>query len=260
MSSIASGACELDSDNLGDVSEFFTDEEKAEIPAKKSYKLEDYWLKTLQASEAVGSLIMPDDEPLLKKLNKVDLKLESTSDNYELTFYFDENDYITNASLNLKVEVDKDDDCSKIISEEISWKEGKCLTEKTVTKTQTNKKTKKKREVTKKQKQESFFHIFKNRSVDDEEEEEEELDDDNYGVFYDAQSIGDSLSVFKYIVSKYHGASFFGAEIPDYKFDDGFDGEGESDDDEDEEAAEAKPKKSKGHKGGKPGQEECKKQ
>lgn len=209
---------------------------------------------------------MPEDEDLLKKLTNVTLAMSATTDDYELTFHFAENEYITNSKLTLKIKVDKDDDTMAITSDDIEWKDGKCLTEKTVTKTQTNKKTKKKREIQKKQKQESFFHIFKTRSVDEDDEEEEDLDeDDAMGVFYDAGSIGDALSIYKYMVSKYHGASFYGAEIPDYKFDDGF-GEGdddeddEDDDDEDGDDTVKKTKKPKAADAKGPNQEECKKQ
>lgn len=189
--------------------------------------------------------------------------MDDKSDNYELTFHFSPNDYIENASLTLKVEVDKDDDCKKVISDAIKWKADKCLTEKTVKKTQTNKKNKKKREVEKKQKVESFFHFFKTRSIDDEESEEDmdDLEDGGMGVYHDAQSVGDSLSVIKYMVTKYHAASFFGAEIPDYQFDDGFgEGDDEEDDDDDEEDDKpAKKEKKKGPAAGKQA-EECKKQ
>jgi hypothetical protein len=182
-----------------------------------------------------------------------------------LVFTFSPNDYIENEAITLKVEVDKDDDCKKITSDDIKWKADKCLTEKTIKKTQTNKKTKKKREVEKKQKVESFFHFFKTRSIDDEESEEAEMDDldEGMGVYHDAQSVGDSLSVIKYMVTKYHAASFFGATIPDYEFDEGF-GDEDGDDDEDDgddDEEEHKPKKDKKKKGpdGKQA-EECKKQ
>lgn len=211
---------------------------------------------------------MPEDEPLLKSLTNISLSMSDTTDDYSLTFHFSQNDYITNERLTLKVEVDKDDDTKKITSDDISWKDDKCLTEKTVTKTQTNKKTKKKREIQKKQKQESFFHIFKTRNVEDDDEEEEELEDeDAMGMFYDAGSIGDALSVYKYMISKYHGASYFGAEIPDYKFDDGYgaeDSDEEDDQDDEDEDRDDAPKKSKKPKAVAPakgpGQEECKKQ
>lgn len=263
VSAIVGGKTEVEAAHLGELSDFFSEEEVAQIPAKKAYAIKGYWLKCLKDVEAVGGFIFPDDEPLLEHLTNIVLTVDEKSDNYDLAFHFAPNDYIENSVLTLKVEVDKDDDCKKITSDEVQWKADKCLTEKTVKKTQTNKKTKKKREIEKKQKVESFFHFFKTRSMEDEDDEEEDLDDledGGMGVYHDAQSVGDSLSVIKYMVTKYHAASFFGATIPDYEFDDGFGDEGDDDEDDDDEEG-AKPAKKEKKKGpdGKQA-EECKKQ
>ena len=214
-----------------------------------------------------GGFIFPDDEPLLNHLSNIRLSVDPNSNNYKLDFHFSPNDSIENACLSLAVEVDKNEDATKITSDPIQWRADKCLTHKTVKKTQTNKKTKKKREVEKKQKCESFFNFFKTRSVDDEESEEPEDDDDaGMGVFHDAQSVGDSLSVIKYMITKYNAAGFYGATIPDYDFDEGFgdDDEDGDDDDEDEEnePKPAKKDKKKAAAGGGDNKtaEECKKQ
>lgn len=271
VSDIANGITEVSTVHLGNLEEFFNADEVAEI-SPKTYTVPKYWLTALKKVEAIGEFITEADEALLEKLTKIDLQLANDSNNYSVVFHFSENDFITNTSLTLKFLLDKNEDCEKIESDKIDWKADKCLTEKTVTKTQTNKKTKKKREVTKTVKQTSFFHVFKTRSIEDEDDEDEEdPDEDAEPMYYDAGTIGDAFTVFKYFASKYHGASLFGATIPDYEFDDGFgadeDGEDDDDEDEDDDAPVEKPKKAKkrpaeGGAGGAEGdgKEECKKQ
>ena len=268
VSNIAAGNTEVTTAHLGNLQDFFSEEEIAQITPQKN-KINNYWLESLKKVESIAELIQEADQPLLEKLTKIDLVLSATDNNYKVVFHFDENEYINNKSLTLEFILNKQEDCIKIVSETISWKEDKSLTEKTIKKTQTNKKTKKKREIEKKVSQESFFQIFKNRSEDDEEEEpEEEDDEDAIGMFYDVNSIGDSFTVFKYFVTKYHGASFFGATIPEYVFEEGDDlGEGEDDDEDEDDDEEEETKKPKGKKhvkaagpAGADGKEECKKQ
>jgi nucleosome assembly protein 1-like 1 len=218
---------------------------------------------------------MPCDEEALKSLNKVDVEFLPDSDNYNVNFHFAPNEFFENNILTLKFFVDKNEDTEKIEATTINWKAGKCITEKVETKTQTNKKTKKKRTVEKKVQQESFFQLFKNRSADEEEEDEPEEDDSlNLEGIYDAGSIGDSFSLVKYFFTKYHGAAFYEAKIPEFDFGgegfgDGDDEDGdEEEDDDDAGDDDDKPKrkksdhKKKGGAAGKDGakQEECKKQ
>lgn len=89
--------------------------------------------------------------------------------------------------------------------------------------------------------------------------------------YYDCETVGDSLSVIKYMISKYHGLTVFGVKVPEYEFEgegfgmgddeDGDEERDDDDDDDDEDDKPAKPSKKKiGPAQGGPKQEECKKQ
>jgi len=68
--------------------------------------------------------------------------------------------------------------CLETKGTEISWKEGKDVTKKTVVKKQKNKKTKAVREVTTTTKNDSFFHFFNSMKNPDLEEADEEGDNE----------------------------------------------------------------------------------
>jgi hypothetical protein len=146
------------------------------------------------------------------------MELNSGSYNYGVVFEFSKNEYFENEAIAVRLKVDSTFECSEIFSDEIKWREGKCLAYKLVTKWQTNKKTLEKRSVEKKLPQLSFFRIFEDRSIKDEEElEEEELPEegDDEELFF-TDVISEAMYEF-FAVAKYHSASFYGADIPDYQ-------------------------------------------
>lgn len=50
------GKTELDNTHLGELTDFFSQEEVGQIAAKKAYTIKGYWLKCLKDVEAVGKI------------------------------------------------------------------------------------------------------------------------------------------------------------------------------------------------------------
>lgn len=122
----------------------------------------------------IGQFVCEDDVPLLQCLT--DIKCDCSTDykTFTLSFFFKENEYFTNTVLTKAYTVDPDilDEKSpellENVSSEISWKEGKNLLVKEVTKKQKAKSGKNKgqvRTITKTEPKPSFFHYFSEPKV-----------------------------------------------------------------------------------------------
>ena len=115
---------------------------------------------------------------MLKAITKIEDTNETGNDNFTITFHFAPNDYIENETLSVKFIMIDENEPAKTESDEIKWKEGKCLTRKTVEKKQRNKKTGKTRTVTKEVDAESFFNFFKSLEGSGEDDNEDMGEDE----------------------------------------------------------------------------------
>lgn len=252
---------ELTDADLAGKEDFFTAEELASEEFNKSTEpLSDYALTILKKSPIVNETIKQYDEPILKHLTKVEMTPFEDKDDYELKFTFSENEYFDNESINVHVVVDEEEgEAKEIKCSAINWKEGKNVTEKTITKKQKNKRTGQNRTVTKTQKQESFFLIFKDRVADKDEDDEEEGNENEPEL--------DSFDMAAEILGQiqenldYFAPIYYGVKVPQWEEDAGLDGEDDDDyedDDDDEDDGGKKKGGKKGGKGGAPNKEECK--
>jgi hypothetical protein len=172
----------------------------------------EFWLQTLKSAELVGEMIQEHDEPVLKHLKDVQVKLHNQKPyGYTLEFIFDDNEYFTNNVLTktyeLKTEVDAEDPLSyegpvveKCLGCKIDWKEGKNITLRLNKKKQKNKTDGSTRFVTQEVKQESFFNFFdttskpksdataaeeSKTSKDDDDDDMSENEEDMYSIDFE---------------------------------------------------------------------------
>ncbi|KPA82663.1 putative nucleosome assembly protein [Leptomonas pyrrhocoris] len=183
--------------------------------------LEGFWLRVLQHHVVIGSTIEEHDEDALRHL--VDVKsfvAEGDYGSFQVAFTFSPNDYFEEETITVAVAV-KDTD-SKLTLPKITWKPGKNLTMRTISKKQRAKRTGQTRTITREVPQPSFFWLFCSKAeVDGEDDEEDEEDGDD-----DEQRIS-TLEVLHTCVIP-NAVRYFTGEAPD----------GCSDADEDEEEEE----------------------
>lgn len=180
------------------------------------------------------------DAEALKALQKVEYsvfdKIIGRENDFALKFYFGENEFFTNDVLTVTLFLKEPREPTKIEGTEINWKENQCLTKKTVTKKQKNKKTGAQRTVTKTEDCPSFFNIFSSNTMpdgDEEDFEEEEAQQqeaiytqcDNSYAFFD-ELIPFSMEYFLGVKKDDYGEDYDDLDDEDDDFDD--------DDDEDE--------------------------
>jgi len=272
VSAIAHGT-ELTEADLEGKEDFFTPEELEAKEFMNTEPLDSYYLTVLKKGPAIAEVVQTHDEPILKHLINVESEVFENNDDYKLKFTFSENEFFTNEVLNLHVVVDEEEATAKEIkSDKINWKEGKNVTEKTISKKQKNKRTGQNRTVAKTSKQDSFFLIFKDRMAEDDDEEDEGKDDEGEEGIDSFDMCEDIIELIKDNVVPYAGASFFGVTIPELEIPEAEEDDAEfqdledsdcSDEDDDEDAPKKPAKKGKGKKSGDaiPGQpkaEECK--
>lgn len=257
VTAIANGR-ELTDADLEGKEEFFTPEELEAKEYLTTAPLDSFYLNVLKKGPSIAEFIKSHDEPILKHLTGIENVMFEDKDDYKLNFTFSENEFFSNEVLSVHVVVNEEDgEATEIKSDKIDWKEGKNVTEKTITKKQKNKRTGQNRTVTKTQKQESFFVIFQDRKDSDEDEDDEDREDDE-DAFDSFPMVEEIIAMIKENVVPYVGASYFGVEIPELEMEaDCCDEEFEDDDDEEDTDA------SKGKKKGKksccdPKKEECK--
>lgn len=85
--------------------------------------------------------VLPKDENALKSLIKIEFETLDEGKTMKFDFYFEANEYFSNAVLTKKIHFKDEENPIKSEGTEIQWAEGKNLTKKTITKKQKNKKT-----------------------------------------------------------------------------------------------------------------------
>ncbi|CAF1112805.1 unnamed protein product [Didymodactylos carnosus] len=162
------------------------DEEKME---EKSSGIPEFWLQVFKNSEVLSVLIRETDEPILKHLIDVRVKMHNETPQKEFTieFEFTSNDYFSNNILTkvyeLRTGPDEKDPLSyegpEIIKSKgcaINWKKGKNVTIKMIKKRQKHKNRGTVRVVTKEVQAESFFNFFNPPTIPDDPEVDIEED------------------------------------------------------------------------------------
>jgi nucleosome assembly protein 1-like 1 len=143
----------------------------------------DFWLTVFKNVDMLAEMIQPHDEPILKHLQDVKLKMND-GNGFTLQFVFEPNEYFTNAVLTkdyaIRFSVDDENplgyegpDIIKCSGCTIDWKKGKNVTVKVVKKVQKHKGRGTKRTVTKTVQNDSFFNFFNPPQVAEEEPDEE---------------------------------------------------------------------------------------
>jgi len=147
-------------------------EEKAAHGMDENTKgIPEFWLTIFKNVELIAANIQDHDEPILAHLIDIQVKYSSKPMGYTLEFHFSPNDYFTNSVLTkyyeLKCEVDPEDPFSfegaevgKATGCEISWKKGKNVTVRAITKKQKHKAKGNVRTVEKQVPTDSWFNFF----------------------------------------------------------------------------------------------------
>jgi len=147
----------------------------------------EFWLTTFKNVDIIAEMIQEHDEPILKHLTDVEVKVSKEPMLFTFIFHFSPNEYFTNATLTkeyiLKCEPDPKEpfefdgpeivDCKGC---KIDWKPSKNVTVKLIKKKQKHKQKGATRFVTKEVKNDSFFNFFDPAVIP--EGGEEELDDE----------------------------------------------------------------------------------
>ena len=132
----------------------------------------DFWLQTFRSVELISDMIQEHDEPVLKHLSDVRVRLHDQKPyGYTLEFHFNDNEFLNSKVLTktyeLKTEYDQKDpfayegpDLYKCKGCTIDWKKGKNVTVRLVKKKQKHKGHGTIRVLTKEVKQDSFFNYF----------------------------------------------------------------------------------------------------
>jgi hypothetical protein len=100
--------------------------------------LPEFWLRTLQSNSLLSGLIDEVDEPVLRHLRDVRVKLNDTRPGYTVEFHFNENEWFTNRVLSKTYELNTERSKTNPLSGEVSplascvgteieWREGKNL-------------------------------------------------------------------------------------------------------------------------------------
>jgi nucleosome assembly protein 1-like 1 len=172
---------------IEDVAETDKDKEtEGSKPDENTKGVPDFWLTVFKNVDMLAEMIQPHDEPILKHLQDVKLKLNEGS-GFTLQFVFEPNEYFTNPILTkdytIRFSVEDDNplvyegpDIIKCTGCTIDWKKGKNVTVKVVKKVQKHKGRGTKRTVTKTVQNDSFFNFFSPPQVGDEEEPDEETE------------------------------------------------------------------------------------
>lgn len=132
----------------------------------------------MKSTDILGQAIQEHDEPILKHLRDIRVKLSDTKPyGYTIEFHFSPNEYFTNAYLTKTYELTTDKDerdpfgydgpaLYKSVGCKIEWNAGKDVTMKVVKKKQKHKSTGTIRVVSKEEKQDSFFNFFESPTPD----------------------------------------------------------------------------------------------
>jgi len=237
----------------------------------------EFWLHAMKSTEIIGEAIQEHDEPILKHLRDVRVKLHDQKPfGYTLEFLFADNEYFTNKILTKTYELttDKDDKdpfgydgpaLYKSIGCKIEWSPEKDVTVKLVKKKQKHKSSGTIRVVTKEEKQDSFFNFFESPTPDgvrptyrhvldpayepkEENEEQDEEDEELYEADFEIGHFFKEFLIPKAVLY-YTGELVDEGSYDDEEYDDEEDDEhnGDDDDDDEDEDEDDEPK-SKGKK------------
>lgn len=230
-------------------------EKKPEVPAGDDIKgIPDFWLEVFKHHPHFAEMITDKDEPILKNLKNIEsFDLENDEESFGLKFTFAPNEYFNEEVITKTYHLAEDHGeimFQKVEVSDITWKEGKNVTVKMVTKQQKvgggkggrgkggrggkggKQQTK---TVTVEEPQESFFNFFKPPNIDEEEELDEEDQEAIQQILEEDYSFGVTIKedLIENAVNWYTGE----AEIDDDMMMPGFGGEyddEEEDGDEDE--------------------------
>ncbi|CAG0923082.1 unnamed protein product [Notodromas monacha] len=161
-------------------------EAKAEGDAGADIKgIPDFWLTIFKNVEMLSEMVQEHDEPVLKHLSDIKVKLTQEPMGFELEFFFTPNEYFNNSVLTkkyeFKCEPDQDDPFSFEGPEivrchgcKIDWKKDKNVTVRIVKKKQKHKGHGGVRVVPKTVPNDSFFNFFDPPVLKEDEEEQDE--------------------------------------------------------------------------------------
>jgi len=249
------------------IEEIVEKKEGQETEGENTKGIPDFWLTIFKNVDMLAEMIQPHDEPILKHLQDIQLKLKPGS-GFVLEFVFEPNDHFTNPILTkeyfIRFSVDEENplgyegpDIVRCTGCTIDWKKGKNVTVRVVKKVQKHKNRGTKRTVTQTVKNDSFFNFFDPPKV----EEDEEPDEDTEALLTADFEIGHFLR--ENIIPR-AVLYFTGEALDDDEDYDPEEGEDEHDDDEEDEESEGEGHKAlpstKAAKGKKQNPEECKQQ
>jgi nucleosome assembly protein 1-like 1 len=222
----------------------------------------DFWLQTFRSVELISDMIQEHDEPVLKHLSDVRVRLHDQKPyGYTLEFHFNDNDFLNSKVLTktyeLKTEYDQKDpfayegpDLYKCKGCTIDWKKGKNVTVRVVKKKQKHKGHGTIRVISKEIKQDSFFNYFdtptppsdsskspassstegEKKAIKDHADEDADVKDDE-GLYAADFEIGHFFK--ERIIPK--AVLYFTGEIADDECYDDFEDDEDDEDDDDEE-------------------------
>lgn len=159
-------------DELASVTEYLREGETVTDDANDGKVMPDYWLTVFKN----GSMVMKDqDEPILKFLKKIDIRVEEHAKEPKQTkvatlkCFFDENEHFENTELSVVIEYEWLSVPKKSTGTVINWKPGKTITTKPIEKKKgknQRKKEKKGGNTEKVAQKLSFFDIFRDFKVE----------------------------------------------------------------------------------------------
>lgn len=175
-----------DKAKIEEVTESKENDTSAAKPDENAKGIPDFWLTIFKNVEMLAEMIQPHDEPILKHLQDVELKLNEKS-GFTLNFMFEPNEHFTNPVLTkeyfIRFSVEDDNplgyegpDIVRCTGCTIDWKKGKNVTVKVIKKVQKHKGRGTKRTVMKTMQNDSFFNFFTPPQVEEDEEPEEETE------------------------------------------------------------------------------------
>jgi nucleosome assembly protein 1-like 1 len=152
----------------------------------------EFWTMAMNNIETIEELITERDSPCLLYLEDITCQDFDNGLGFTLHFHFKENPYFTNKVLTKRYDVPnlliEDEPILKnVVGCDINWKDDMCLTFRTITKKQRNKKGVI-RHVKRKEKTPSFFHFFippKLPEIQDMDEEEADAIEEAFDHDYD---------------------------------------------------------------------------
>ncbi|XP_015784720.1 nucleosome assembly protein 1-like 1-A [Tetranychus urticae] len=192
-----------DGDKEKKLSKDLEEKMKTDEPAEEddTKGIPEFWLTIFKNVECIAENIQDHDEPILKHLTDIKIKMTDKPMSFTLEFHFSPNEFFTNTILTktyeLKCAPDEDDpfsfegpEISKAIGCKINWNQGKNVTIKTVMKKQKHKAKGSTRTVPKEVESDSFFNFF---TPPDIPENEEDIDETTQEILQADFEIGEII-------------------------------------------------------------------